>query len=307
MRFYKTSVIATIALSLIIIAWESFAADTKFDCGLIVEDKIAASTIAPNWYWYNGLYDNQTIWTALQHLADYCCIQWYINASRWICKWSEERVWWAESPYLFDHLINIWFRKLDAYTDANLRYNLPADSRWTEWQQELQKFNKPSNLATPESIINVYNSDKFWRTTNWQNTDNPWFIIDASCNDAKNRYDQLSLYDRYKASCEIAKCLSNTTTFAWANSSKTSINLLQESPEICETIYSNRKNTETLSVNQLATRAWIRTITSIVEQYTKNYFVWTRWQNLYEQRTSFDQWLTFVNRKVQEGTPVCSK
>ncbi len=307
MRFYKSSITVVIILSLTILAWESFAADIKFDCWLIVGEKVNPALIVPNWYSYNWLYDSQTIWTALQHLTDYCCIQWYIDSSRDICKWSEERVWWAESPYLFDHLINVWFRKLDAYTDAKLRYNLVADNRWTEWQQELQKFNTPSNLATPENIIDIYNSDKFWRTTNWSANEKDWFILDVSCNDAKDRYNQLSLYDRYKASCEIAKCLANTTTFAGANSSKTSINLLQENPEICETIYSNRKNKETLSINQLATRVWIRTITSIVEQYTKNYFVWTRWQNLYEQRTNFDQWLTFVNRKVQEGTPVCSK
>lgn len=283
------------SIALMATPWVWFAA-TRYDCSLVVNgvQKAASNYQSQS---NNTLYDKQTITLALQHLADYCCKKWYVEWEE-ACADIENRKWWAESPYIFDHLLNLWFRRLDAEQDATLRYNLPADTAWAEWKTKLKTFNNPESLTKPNDIVTTYNSTKFWQETF---TSTPL----ESCTLSNEIYTTLSLYDRYKVACDISVCIAKSQSIIWENSATTSVRRLETNP--CDTLLASRKNTETALVKQLLTRVWIRTITSIVEQYTNNYFVWTRWQNLYEQRASFDQSLTFVNRKIQEWTPVCSK
>lgn len=294
---YKHSLyIICTSIALIATSWVWFAA-ARYDCSLVIDGVQKAASNYQN-QTANTLYDKQTITLALQHLSDYCCKKWYIQWET-ACTGIENRKWWAESPYIFDHLIDLWFRRLDAAENATLRYNLPADTVWAEWQAKIKTFNNPESLTKPNDIVTTYNSTKFWQETNTKS------IIERNCVLSNETYNSLSLYDRYKVACDISVCIAKIQPILGENSATTSVRRLETNP--CDTLLASRKNTETAIVKQLLTRVWIRTITSIVEQYTNNYFVWTRWQNLYEQRASFDQSLTFVNRKIQEWTPVCSK
>lgn len=232
----------------------------------------------------SSIIDEKALWQALQNLYNYC----------------NGKAWWAESSYLFDHLIDISFRKLDAYKDATLRYNLDADTKWTERQTTLTDFADPTKNKKPEEIIIGFNTA---RSTNYQWTT----LIPSESSCTIENIDIMPLYTRYKAACEIAKCITlkkpRATQFA---TDKTSTTSLYNEPEVCDILAKNRYLQENSYIKQLVVRAWIRTINNLVEQYTKNYFIWTRRQNLYEQFTKFDQELSFVNRKVQEWTPVCS-
>lgn len=233
---------------------------------------------------WNPLVDEDTIGQAVQNLSNSC----------------NKVVWWVESNYIFDHLVDLSFRRLDAYIDPALRYNLDADTKWKEWQDLVTKFATPSNNTKPEQIIQAFSSyrplvEQAWTT----------YVYSSTC-DIPNT-DKLSLYWRYKAACSIAKCLSEKRVLVTQNpSDETSAVRLKKEANICDQLTSNRYEAEVSYMRQLVARAGIRTINNLVEQYTKNYFVWNRRQNLYEQFTSFNQNLSFVNRKIQEGTPVCS-
>ncbi len=282
------------SIALMATAWVSFAdTSARYDCSL-VQNGINSGLYPTT----NTIYNKQTVTLALQHLADFCCKKWYLWSDRPVCNGIENRVWWIESPYIFDHLINLWFRRIDASTTPSLRYSLTADTRWAEWQTKLTSFNDTTKLTSPGEIIDTYNSSTFW-----QQSFTP-YQISASCDLSNDTYNTLSLYERYKVTCELAMCFGKLNPNASANLAQTSAWLIDN--QSCDQIAANRKETETNIVRQLLTRVWIRTITSVVDQYTNNYFIWTRRQNLYEQRLTFDQWLTFVNRKIQEGTPVCS-
>lgn len=230
------------------------------------------------------LVDEKVIGQALQNLSNSC----------------NGKVGWAESNYIFDHLIDLSFRKLDAYTDSTLRYNLDADTKWKEWQKIVTDLANPANNAKPEQVIQAFSSY-------WPATEQNWTIYTLSNTCNIQNTNQLSLYWRYKATCLIAKCLSEKKALvSQTTTDNTSANLLLDNDQICDTLSENRYQSEVSYMRQLVARVWIRTINNLVEQYTKNYFVWNRRENLYEQFTSFNQNLTFVNRKIQEGTPVCS-
>jgi hypothetical protein len=62
-----------------------------------------------------GAFDKEALDIAKQHLGNYCD--------------KDKGTPGAESPYLFDHLIDIGFRKLDAYAEDTLRYGLTADEK----------------------------------------------------------------------------------------------------------------------------------------------------------------------------------
>ena len=233
---------------------------------------------------WSTLVDESTIKQAVQNLSNSCNIV----------------VWGAESNYIFDHLIDVSFRKLDAYSDATLRYNLTEDTKWKERQELVTKFATPSNNTKPEQVIEAFQ-------TYWPSSEQDWtnYIPSTSCNIENT--DSLSLRGRYKAACIIAKCLSQKQALITQNeTNKTSAVLLLQKGEICDELSQNRYLSEISYMRQLVARVGIRTINNLVEQYTKNYFIWNRRQNLYEQFTTFNQNLSFVNRKIQEGTPVCS-
>lgn len=251
----------------------------SFDCSLTTNSQ-------NNLSWTIWLYqkdwplNTKTLQVAFTHLKNSC----------------DNKVWWAESRLLFDHLLDIWFRKLDAYEDATLRYNQEADKKWQERQDKIKEFTDTKKTTTPEDIINTFVD--FWG-------DNPQSkpTLNAITCEVEN-YDTLNLYKRYLATCEAARCIAiKKASFVWDDAFQSSAWLVQTN--MCATIATNRRNTELAFVRQLTVRAGGRIVESSFTSYTNTYFK-SRWSDLYESFTMFDQWLIFVNRKIQEWTATCS-
>lgn len=272
-------------------SWFSFSASN----GVYLDCRLAWYSFSP--YAWNSIFDQETIDTATKNLTVYCCRTW--RASGPACEASDIKnsVWWAESAYLFDHLIDIWFRRLDAMEDDALRYNLPPDTKWKERQDKIKDLSDITKQQTPEAVIYAYQDIR-------NKTNDKINIVSTTC--LATWYNQLSLWQRYQAACEIANCIAKNVVLAWPSDATSSRQrLLQKNP--CDDITTARINNETAYVKQLLVRIWMRSVTNLVWQYTKNYFVWNRWQSLYENFASFDQWLIAITRKVQEWTPNCSK
>lgn len=259
-------------------------ADSPYDCWLVLNGvDNAVSLYKKNLLLQNSILDEDAMKTALEHLKNYC----------------DGKNEWLESPYIFDQLIDISFRKIDALENANLRYGLKEDSKWSEWTKKIKEFTDPENNTVPEQVVQQFTT--FWPSAEaWDIPYTPW----NNC--YLEKYDQLSVYGRYRAACEISTCIAKNITTVLQNS-ESSAKLLQT--DRCRWEYSvvhNRFLSEAAYVKQLLARTWMRTLTNTVQQYTSNYFISNRRQNLFDKFTQFDQYLSFVNRKVQEWTPVCS-
>jgi hypothetical protein len=274
-------------LSLLCISLSSTAfAASSLDCGFVqnwVQRSLTEFDKSLNWQ-RPKLMPRKAFWQALQNLSNFCF----------------GKAWWAESDYLFDHIIDVGFRSLDGYENSTLRYDIEADTTWLERQRLLKEYANPINNTVPETIIQSFNTFR-------PSAEKPWNTLDLDTNCNIDNTNNISLYGKYKAVCEIASCIVNKRIIITQNTSdKSSIARIKSNENICEQIAQKRYWNEISYIKQLVARSWIRIITNLVEQYTKNYFVNNRWQNLYEKFTRFDQDLIFVNRKVQEWTPVCS-
>ena len=60
-----------------------------------------------------------------------------------------------DSPWLFDHLVDVGFRYLDGVKD--LQYdNTPTDVKGTEWRKKITEIGSNSNGTIPLAIISEY-------------------------------------------------------------------------------------------------------------------------------------------------------
>lgn len=251
-------------------------------------------------YAYDGeAVDTETLTRWLQSLGHYCCAYKLLDSENQGCKETADIEWGADSPYLFDQLLDLAYRRLDANEDAAARYNLSADPKWEERQKKLVELWNPDNKVTPQNVLESYIANRPQIT--------PPLIDFNTCTMPENSnssYDALTLDQRYTVACHMSSCIAD-------KAAKTTSNLIDASRasqtiNMCHNIVQTRVNQETDYVRQLQVRVGTRNINNIMQQYTQNYFIDTRRQMLYEATNNLSQNLTFVNRKVQEWTPSCS-
>jgi len=267
-------------------------AEYAYDCG-IVANGVALAEKGLQGYASNSVLDKQALHMSLTHLKNYCCKIWFIKDTNVVCK--DAATAWEESPLLFDHLIDSSYRKLDAYMDASLRYWLAADVQWVARQKKIEQFLNTSISSTPEQLITSFTTARQLKSENTLASDN---------NCQVSTFSWLSLYQKYDAACHIAVCISQkTNNISSLSNGYTSAQKTND--DMCSSLAKNRYTKEATYVKQLVARISIRSITSAMQAYIQNYFVDIRRQYLYDQWQVFDQSLTFVNRKVQEGTPAC--
>lgn len=238
---------------------------------------------------------------ARQHLAGFCN---KISQGNKIQDASE----WAESPYLFDQLIDLWFRKLDAYSDPSLRYWIKPDDSGVTRQKKITDFSSQfastdtGKEPNKENTIGAFITDF---STYWP-TNKAGASVDTNTCTIQN-YSSLALYQKYIATCEIASCISDKAIVQDQTQTNSANSKTKIGTSLCDTITTNRFITEAAYAKQLITRVGIRAITSTLSSYSQNYFIWNRRQSLFDKITLFDQYMTFVNHKVEEWTPSCSK
>ena len=274
----------------------TFAAQQfPWDCGIVLNGVNEGMNILQS-YASDGVMDKDTMRLAISNLGKYCC--WYSQLptdAQW-CKEVKDLPAWADSQYLFDHLVDIWFRRLDAVDDPALRYGLSADTKGSEWIKKVRELSDPEKKISPQDITTAYASSR----PIGNNT-----TVDFSKNCAlSSTYADLTLPQKYYAACYLASCQADKIPKTTSETSDASIASITY--PLCENIVTNRINIEIDYIRQLQVRVWIRNLTNTVQQYTQNYFIGTRREDLYEQVTAFSDNLTFVNHKVKEWTPACS-
>jgi len=149
-------------LNLLILFWYIFAEDSanidRWDClGLIQATWGNFGKILDNRSWKNeNIYPKESIKRALLNLKSYCC---HIN-TLWSetpgCKYDKEK-WllsdnYPDSKYLYDHLVDIWFRRLDAMEKLLYEKVIP-DPIWKEWRDFINNKWVQTEWTTPTDIV----------------------------------------------------------------------------------------------------------------------------------------------------------
>lgn len=105
----------------------------KTDCDTILSDNVT-----PSWVAFSPFLSLDDLKIAQNHLRSYCCLE---NLYRWNC---ENLDVWPESPYWYDHLIDVWLRKLD----AEMMYpGMIPDPLGKEWREFVKDIDYKKNVS----------------------------------------------------------------------------------------------------------------------------------------------------------------
>lgn len=117
-----------------------------------------------------------------------------------------------QSAFLYDHLIDVGLRRLDAFPDQKLRYELEADPTGASWRTFITQAGETKDGTTSKIIMEKYNTLRTSKMTLPSNPNNDELkpIIENYNNpDYYNNPDKVSLADKYNVICEIIENIYN--------------------------------------------------------------------------------------------------
>lgn len=242
---------------------------------------------------------------AYNHLKSYCCDINYLNSSS--CSQSNNNEIYPQSIYLFDHLLDVYLRRLDAkQKDDNwedLLYGLEPDEMWTEWRKFIIERGNDVKWSLPLEIKDKFSS--MWKlTTNVTN-----FLGDTELNiknwknsfeeNIKN-YDNWTLWDKYNLACDISKYISESKLLL--STSK----LSTKEYNSCKKLTSARINNETIYTKTLLMQKANILLWSNMKSYLNTYFVSNKLNALQDKVFNMSTSFAEVNNAVWQLIPECS-
>ncbi len=247
----------------------------------------------------------ETIEKAYNHLKSYCCDINYLSSSS--CSQNNNNEIYPQSIYLFDHLLDVYLRRLDAkQKDDNwedLLYGLEPDSLWAEWRNFITERGNDVKWSLPLEIQDKFSS--MWKLTvkvtkflgdtelnikNWKN----------SFEENIKNYDNWTLWDKYNLACDISKYISENKLLL--STSK----LSTKEYNSCKNLTSARINNETVYTKVLLMQKANILLWSNMKSYLNTYFVSDKLNALQDKVFNMSTSFAEVNNAVWQLIPECS-
>ena len=201
---------------------------------------------------------------AINNLETYCCSTNRKNEE--YCKNLDKSEVYPDSPYLFDHIVDVWLRRLDA--EINWSYDwMSFDEKWLARRTKVDEIANSKDGTPPIELKNIFDKNfKF----------NILFFWEIKENDLSN-YKDMTLYDRYNNRCEISKYIYEKL----APSNKI-LALKKDGTAVkkCKIITDARIEAEILYVKTLMMQKSNQILNENIQTYTNDYFAKERLQNL---------------------------
>lgn len=256
--------------------------------------------------WFGNLYPDAAFNQALMNLKAYCCES---NAfaldTEEVC--SKDRDYFVddypESDYLYDHLIDIALRRLDASSDM---YWLDPDPKGLEWRNYISK--KIGESSDPWFALAMEKKYKeYWQmTTNeytpyvwsWTNKMSAQEIFELS-----TQYPNANLYQRYIETCGIAA----QVYMAYAENTPVNSKAIIKSSGYgyCKDMVNQRISDEILYTKTQMSDKSSKLLQSSVEAYLTNYFAKNKLMHLQETVLFISDLFLSVAKMVPEWTKEC--
>lgn len=258
--------------------------------------------------------------TAIMNLKKYCCEKklWGLSSSMDTCK--KDSSYFnpnaLESPYLFDHLFDVIIRRLNWLDwEKNIYTNthMTLDKKWQERRERISEQAKSPSWSTPQVIINKFK--EYWT----QSPANLWYNISKkiytlftyrwiegdqvflryvsgqwqsqeseSIAEALRKYEEWTLYDRYKNSCALSEYFySLLDMWIVSDNKRTTIHKLTSSDAPCHEKINKQIEWET---------AYVQLVTQKSSNLgLSNYVEWYLSYNHERQESFTALWLKIVN------------
>lgn len=219
----------------------------------------------------NDILSEAELELAYDNLKDFCCSKSYLEDD---CdSWESKK--YPESPYLYDHIVDIWFRKLD--WEEELLYDwVELDEKWQERREEIRELANSEDIVSPQVINNTF--DQYW---------------DVWWSDWMYRKYQLLCKESWLVQTKVFSIFSDDTS-------------VSELTNACNWMLQDRVDRELTYVKSLMNVRWDHFMTTNLINYTDKYFARNRWISLLEKLVHFEALLLQVTKKVNEWTPQCS-
>ena len=297
-------IITIIAIFILYLISVTYAANENWDCDLLFsKDKILSNWNEDNVENLVKAMPKESLEKAFENLNKYCCDTEMISIN---CSGTNDNTLYPESLYIFDHILDIYLRRLDAKEEndnwGNLLYNLEPDSLGKEWRDFITEYGNDINGSLPLMI--KYKYDIFWTwsrdvTAFIDNYDLTKDNRKDSINSQIQKYDDWTLYDKYNLACDTVLLIVEN----YLISAKWLWNAEYNS---CKNLTNARIDNENTYVQAILMQKANKLLWSNVESYLSVYFVHNKLfeleQLLFDINTSF----TEINKWITKLIPNCS-
>lgn len=247
----------------------------------------------------------EAIEKAVNHLKAYCCdINYLDNASCWQTNNNEI---YPQSIYLFDHILDVYLRRLDAKQKndnwEDLLYGLEPDEMWAEWRNfiierwndvkwslPLEIKDKFSSMRKLSARITNFLGDNETNINNWKNSFEENII----------NYDNRTLWDKYNLACDVTKYISERKLLLSTSKLSTS------EYNSCKKLTEARINNEVVYTQVLLMQKGNKLLWSNMKSYLSTYFISTKLMALQEKVFNMATSFAEVNNAVWQLIPECS-
>jgi len=281
-----------------------YAAESSWDCALFSTKDAVLKSLYENDDLENfaEIMPKEAMEKVFENLNKYCCEK-KINTS---CIATNDSSLYPESIYIFDHILDVYLRRLDAKQDndnwKDLLYGLEPDPLWKDWREFIIERGNDVEWSLPLEIQKKYES--MWKGTQHilrfsqytYKTINDW---KANIKSAVNSYDSRTLYDKYNLACDLTKYVSENVI--------QSINLITtEEYDNCKNLIKNRIDNENKYMKAILMQKANTLLTSNIKAYINTYFVGNKLSELQKIINDMNSSFFEVNKSTEKLTNECS-
>lgn len=291
-------------ISLLTLSSLCFAADSSWDCVLYnwKDEKLNLLYENNNLEKFAAAMPREALEKAFDNLNKYCCEK-KINTS---CQATNDSSVYPESIYLFDHILDVYLRRLDAKQEndnwKDLTYGLDPDSVWKDWREFIIERGNDVEWSLPLEIQKKYESMRkgtqhILRFSQYTYTTIGGWV--ASVESAVSSYDNWTLYDKYNLACDISKYISENLMQA------TNV-VTTEEYDSCKDLTKNRIDNENKYMKAILMQKANTLLTSSIKAYINTYLVGNKLSELQKIINDMNSSFFEVNKSVEKLTNECS-
>ena len=294
-------------VTLFFVVWYVKAADTNWDCSIVFSEEKLLSNWSEDSDGENSklakIMPKEALEKAFFNLKSYCCDTKKISSGS--CSATNSDVLYPESIYLFDHVFDVYLRRLDAKQEndnwSDLLYGLEPDPQWKEWRDFMLQHGNDVNWSLPSEIKEKY--DSFWKKTidkvsyrevNWQEQGERKEKIKEAIDD----FDRWTLFDKYNLACDVSKYITENPM--------QSTKLTKDEYDRCTNLTDVRMNNEYTYTQTIMMQKWEKMLSANMDVYLGTYFVKNKLSNLLQTVVNMSTAFSEVNKAVRKLIDQCS-
>lgn len=289
------------------IIWRVFALESdNWDCAIILSTWWNFEWLN-SWDWDNEkVYPKESIKRAMLNLKAFCCQANTPGSETPTCKYDKDNglllEQYPDSQFLFDHLVDIWLRRLDAMSEL-LYEDVDADIIWKQWREFIIQKAQQKDWTTPTDINPEFKRN---RTLN-QNyileyrRDGNYATEYQSWRESKVKdYDNRPLINRYQNICEVVSYI------YWKSPGELNNYIKTYWYSNCENLIKDTTSRNILYTKVIMLKKSNKLLYDNADSYIKTYFAKSRLQKLKETVLAILQAFSTVNKQVIKLVQECS-